>query len=389
MQFFPEIIPLFEARLYLNERFSGFRTSAIIKHFEPKKELMSFKKWTCFCRIAEIQRELDELIPADELMKRYFMPLKTKTDLPGDRSLTLGGLLLSLPPTLDCPIDYDDLVAYCANAPQQDLMDAYFFNSIAPFFKDKCEFDSVNMAKIVSSVNEILVDTEDKWAIIDCISNPCEHLERLRPLVIEVMKQIKEKSKEFSDFIVEEMQSLCGDSTFPAKLGEVIRREVKQKDVANAKVYTSLFSFNGVDMTYESDSFAFNRIIIGIYINTLIELIGKNNSPAPHLNMLKILSDPNRFNILHELCHRQSYGQELADKFGGARSAIYYHLEKLLGYGLIDLEMTEYRMLYTMNKQAVYDKMNAIRDYLLDGWKPGDTSAETEKTAEENPKINA
>ena len=87
---------------------------------------------------------------------------------------------------------------------------------------------------------------------------------------------------------------------------------------------------------------------------------------------MKMLSDPTRFKVLHELCDRESYGQELADKYGGARSAIYYQLDKLLSFNLIDLKMTEYRNLYTMNKQNVYDKMNAIRDYLLNGWKPED-----------------
>ena len=83
-----------------------------------------------------------------------------------------------------------------------------------------------------------------------------------------------------------------------------------------------------------------------------------------------MLSDRNRFKILHELCGRESYGQELADKFGGARSGIYYHLEKLLGYGLSDVRMTEYRTLYKMNRQNVYDNLTALRDYLVDGWKP-------------------
>ena len=370
MQYFPEIIPLFEARMYLMQRFSKDRTSDRVAHFEPKRSLMSDEMWTYFSRIAELQNELDKLIPVDELMEHYFTPLRTQSDMPGDRSLTLGGMLLSLPPALEYPFSFDEFVTHRKNEPQQELLDDFFTSSLSPFFTDNSDLDVVNMSKIVSAVNSILVDIEDKWAMIDCITNPCEHLEKLRPLVERVMELIVEKSREFSDFITAEMDALCSSRAFAQNLGSVIRSDIKPADVAEVKVYASLLSFNSVDMSYEFESFAFNRIIIGIYINTFIELRGKDGNAEVHLQMLKMLSDPTRFKVLHELCDRESYGQELADKFGGARSAIYYHLEKLLGYGLVDLQMTEYRMLYTMNKQNVYDKMNAIRDYLLNGWKP-------------------
>ena len=39
---------------------------------------------------------------------------------------------------------------------------------------------------------------------------------------------------------------------------------------------------------------------------------------------------------------------------------------------MIELRSSEYRMLYTMNKRNVYDKLNSLRDYLLNGWKPED-----------------
>ena len=389
MQYFTEIIPLLEARIYLMERFTENRTSDRILHFEPRKDYMSVDKWTYFYQIIEIQNQLDELIHVDELFKYYFMPRRTKDVVPGDRSITLGGMLLCPSPSLVLPVDYNDFISYCKNAPQKELLDGYFVYSLSPFYTDNCELDTIDMSKIIAVVNSIFADNEDKWAVIDCISNPCDHLEKMRPLVEKVMYLITEKCHAFSEFIATEMNLLCSNGSLTVSLQEVLRREIKPGDLDDAKIYPCLLSFNSTETSFKRDSFKFNRIILGIYINTLIELRKKANNADIHIQLLKMLSDSTRFKLLHELCNRQTFGQELADKFGGARSAIYYHLEKLLGCGLIDLEMTEYRMLYTMNKQNVYDKMNAIRDYLLDGWKPGDTSAETEKTAGENQKINA
>lgn len=347
----------------------------MIKFFESSKTYMSENKWTYFCRISELQQELDNLIPIDDTTKYYFTPLKTHNAMPADRTLTLGGMLLTLPATLEYPFSYDDFIEYCRRLPQQELLDSYFDSALSPFYKDSIDVEEISMAKFVSAVNSLIVETDDKWALIDCATNPCKHLEKLRAIVTKVMDIIKARSLEMHEFIMQEMNKFCTDGKFEVKIGRYLRTEINPKNLDVAKVYPSLFSFNGIQMYYLSNTFEFSRLIIGIYINTMYEIGRKTNNSNAHVQLLKMLSDQTRFNILHELCGRQSYGQELADNFGGARSAIYYHLEKLLGYGLVDLEMTEYRMLYTMNKQNVYDKMNAIRDYLLNGWKPEDEPA--------------
>ena len=51
---------------------------------------------------------------------------------------------------------------------------------------------------------------------------------------------------------------------------------------------------------------------------------------------------------------------------------MYYHIEKLMSIGLVDCKVTEYKMLYTMNKLNVYNQLTAFRDALLQGWKPDD-----------------
>lgn len=370
VQYFPEVIPLFEAYTYLTQRFAVDRTADRIRYYESRKDQISHKKWTYFERIAELQNELDELIAADGLLEHYFTPLKTKEHMPDRRPITLGGMLLYPPPGFEYPFSFEGLMKYCEGAEQQALLDCYYGATLAPFYTDNCEMDKVSMSFIISAVNSILVDTEDKWAIIDCISNPLEHLEKLRPIVTRVIDYIKEKSVEFSDIIAEEMGAFCAPNAVFGNLGSIMHAEIRPKDFASAKAFVSLLSFNGVELSYKLESLEYNRIVLGIFLNTIIELRSEENNADVHIKLLKMLSDRNRFKILHELCGRESYGQELADKFGGARSGIYYHLEKLLGYGLIDVRMTEYRTLYKMNRQNVYDNLTALRDYLVDGWKP-------------------
>ena len=72
MNYYHEIIPLFEAFVYLSERFSESRTSDRIRSFEPRKQEISVERWTYFQKIIELQNELDELIATGELIEHYF-----------------------------------------------------------------------------------------------------------------------------------------------------------------------------------------------------------------------------------------------------------------------------------------------------------------------------
>ncbi len=369
MRYFSEIIPLFEASHYLSQRLSDVRTGAFIHNLEQSGTNISNERWTYFKRIASLESELDEIIRPDTIIERYFTPLKTKASQLSGMPLSIGSVLLAMPPELERPFTYDSLIDYHRNASERARLDQ-FYERLFPFFSDKREADTT-MSGFVAALSDVLVETEDKWAVIDCASNPCEHLETLRPLVTKTMALIEEKALAISDFISAEMEDFCTPENLEKRLRFFYNSSITMENLSRAELYPSIFDFNGICHVAMNDSpSSFCRIIIGLYLNSLYILRTDEKDPSNHVKLLKLLSDPTRFSILHELCDRRSFGQELADKYGGARSAMYYHLEKLFGMGLLDMEMTEYRNLYTMNKQAVYEKMTAMRDYLVNGWKP-------------------
>ena len=372
MRYYSETIPLFEASNYLNARLSKKRTSDFIRTLENNEAITSDERWIFFQKITELEAELDSFIVTDDpLVRRYFTPLEMKTDRQIQIPLTLGLMLLSIPPDIKQPFDFDDLFDFYKNAPQEKVLDL-LYERLYPFFTDSKDKDAT-MSGFVAAVNSVLIKTDDKWAVIDCASNPAEHLEALRPLVTRTMKLIVEKSKPLSGFIKGEMDAFCAKGQLERRIDFLFGSGIKTEDIAGTEIYPSIFDINGAVIGSLSEDRSIKYLIIGLYLNMLYQIRTSAGSSAEHVKLLKMLSDQTRFNILHELCDHQTYGQELADKFGGARSAIYYHLERLLSFGLLDLEMTEYRMLYTMNKEAVFEKLTALRDYLVNGWKPETT----------------
>ena len=379
------IVPLHEARIYLMERFTDDRTSDRIEKLKSISYRMNNNDYAFFDSIAELQKELDELFEADELMRQYFTPLKTKQKQAGDIPITIGGMLLSLSGDTAKPYGFDELVAQYRAWPKDRLLRFFFMSSLAAFFADPDETEG-GISGFVAAADELLTDYKDKWALIDAATNPFPHLERLRPLVTKVSEAIEQRSKAFEPYLKKVLNDLTTYGNDEKILRDILKVELPEKWVITAVFHLSLLSFNGFkfysspgenadspDSSIEMGEHDLKILVIGgVYMGVLTRNTAGSDKPDPHIDLLKKISDPMRFNILHDMCDKETYGQELAEKYHTTRSAMYYHLEKLMGEGLIQLRSSDYRMLYTMNKRNVYNKLNALRDYLTNGWKPED-----------------
>ena len=393
MQLNHGIFPLYEARLYLTERFSGDRTADRIEEMKKRFPRMNNNELSFLNRISSLQIDLDRRFEPDELMRRYFTPLETKEAIAGDMQLTLGGMLLAASGELSVQADIEELEALYRSWSKQCLTEHFYTHSLNGFFADASEVFE-GMEGFIADADRILVNTEDKWALIDAATNPFPHLEKLRPLVDAVTKEIAARAHEFEPFLKGNLEIVRSYGTDEEILGKLLRFDLGGSEIDNTVYYQSLLSVNmasflpssyysvSSEMSCESDTETTCRkilIIVGVTISLLARRQLSDEKPDEHINLLKLISDPTRFNVLHDMCDKYTYGLELAEKYKTTRSAMYYHLEKLMGVGLIDLKSTDYRMLYTMNKQNVYDKMTAMRDYLLNGWKPGKKGSENEQ----------
>lgn len=395
MELHHEMIPLYEANVYLSERFSNNRTSDRIEHIKRNSTRMINNDLPFYDRIVALQNELDEYFEPDDIMRRYFTPLKTKESNAGDTPLTLGGMLLAIPADLKEPVGFDDLVDFYRRMPGEFLIEHFYISSLSACIPDKDEV-AEGISGFVAAADSILSELADKWALVDAATNPYPHLEKLCPLVCSVAESIEKKSRELDEWMRNCLGEIRAYGTEGKNLKSLLGMELLPEENEKAVYYQSLFSFNIVDLkpsTHYYPCFAKEnpkpekaegsrmRITAGIYTAALTRKNAEAGNSDTHLYLLKLLSDPMRFNVLHDMCDNYSYGLELADKYKTTRSAMYYHLEKLVSLSLIDLKSTEYRMLYTMNKRNVYDKLNALRDYLLNGWKPEE---ETEKSENDN-----
>lgn len=367
MKFIPEINPFFEASIYLSQRFINDRTSKRIADHRPDSLVMPNVIWACYKRIAELEAELDELIPDDDLLRTYFTPLNTKDDRL-ENVLTIGGMLLAVPSRISDSFCYDNLLCFFESVPISEKLSHFRDTSLTAFI-DEPGVGYDDLTSFMTLADNILVDSSDKWAFIDAASNPVRHLKQMQPLLDKVCAIIQARSTEFSSLIDKFGASFFANQDITS-IFKRLNILLDPTSYDKIQFIPSLFLFNSIVLTASSErSLSIN---IGIFVDKIFELRDKISEIDKFVGTIKVLSDSTRLKALHFLCDRYSFGQELAEQLGGSRNAMYYHLEKLMGIGLIDCKVTEYRMLYTMNKQAVYEKLTALRDFLVDNWKPED-----------------
>lgn len=365
MNYHASIIPFIEAQLYLSKRFASERTSKEIKDNRYKKDCLPNYDFSYIEKIAVLERDLDEHFPVTDLMRYYFQPLKLKEQREGD-PLSIGGMLLyhlSMP-TDDCSID--TLIEQYRSKSQQETITFFYKSYLMPFgLSGESRY---TISDFMQTTNDLLIDSEEKWAFVDAAANPVEHLIKLRPLVTEVTEFIRERSAEFDPLIAhigEFFESANESLDFYISQ---LRFTHEQFDKMN--IFPSLFLFReSIAVIYEDVDY---ELLFGSFVDVFAHYRRLNRDPETLLALLKVITDSTRFKVLHELCDKSSYGLELAEKYGITRNAMYYHLEKLSDCGLVETAFNDRRMLHTMDKRAVFEKLTALRDYLVNGWKPED-----------------
>lgn len=366
MRFIAEIIPYNEARLYLSKRFSRERTSQEIEKNRFKKDSVPSYDFTYIEKIAELERDLDREFEVTELMTRYFKPLKLKEERPSD-PISIGAMLLNSPQMLAEEATIDTVIEYFRENTLDDNMPHFFKSYLLPIGVGDDNKHTLN--DFMQLTNELLADSEEKWAFVDAAMNPIEHLQKLKPLVSAVTEFIRKRCIEFDPLVKHVGEFITSKADRDELFINMIH--LSEEKLETSLVYPSLFLFSEAIFTHYPNC-ADQIIELGCYLDVLVKYRKQSNDPEVHLSLLKVLADNTRFNVLHGLCDSSFYGLMLADRFGVTRNAMYYQLEKLAGFGLLSVELDERRTMYTMNKKAVFDKLTALRDYLVNGWKPDD-----------------
>jgi len=83
-------------------------------------------------------------------------------------------------------------------------------------------------------------------------------------------------------------------------------------------------------------------------------------------DILKVLGDKTKQDILYALRHEELYGQELAEKLGLSTATISYHMSLLLNLGFVYVKRENTRLYYSLNKHVLANSVDQVRAHFCE-----------------------
>lgn len=138
------------------------------------------------------------------------------------------------------------------------------------------------------------------------------------------------------------------------------------KDIVNEQrvnFFISYFNEIGLALRHYDDT----EIFTIIYGYGHEQKFDENMKKKEYKELIKLLNDDNRFEILSLLGKRSWYNKELADKLGITTATMSYHIKKISTLGILDIETgKKKRLYYRLNKNKLIKIVNNMLFDIID-----------------------
>lgn len=152
---------------------------------------------------------------------------------------------------------------------------------------------------------------------------------------------------------------------FPELL-ERLTNQTQPQDSLDTYVNISLLAGNDMIYTYGTlEGKDFRQVYIGALLNGSLRVDRVEMTDEAVCNLLKIISDRSKFEILRRISRDSSYCQALSREMNLTTATISRHMSLLLDAGLVHARRGEKRIYYDLNREAVTDLCDTVCQMLL------------------------
>ena len=217
---------------------------------------------------------------------------------------------------------------------------------------------------------------DQKWQLQWVFTHPKEAWEEVEPLVQAAMEVVEENEEswhpmveEFCDYYRKMLADRSLEEYFMSELGFDLGKNPKGRVLMPGIVQTDAISFyEGSLQTDENGEPLPDVCRIGMLLKRTGLGIFRNN-PVDNrkrlINLLKLLADESKFEILALLKERRRYGGELAQELKLTTATISYHMSILTESGLVTLKKEMNRVYYELDEKAIRKILDQIEESLL------------------------
>lgn len=228
---------------------------------------------------------------------------------------------------------------------------------------------------VISLLMKLELKDEDKWKLQTVFVERKKHQERALALLEQAVLVLREFEGELEGLLKEFFrywEKTLENHGIEEYMREKIRVELG-KNPFGYHLHAGIINFNAAFFQTEPDEkgsyWKPDMIRIGILFGENFDLrnmvqAGEEGFDSYVQQVLKLLSDKSKFEILSYTKSNRAYGAELAKRLNLTTATISHHMNTLLSNGLVELEKEENRLYYRTNTAALEEVLDYCKKVL-------------------------
>ncbi len=230
------------------------------------------------------------------------------------------------------------------------------------------EDDEANI-DYIDQLDKLELEDETKWNIYKILLRFKDYFDEMISLIWSVFPRLSKALNKIMPLIQSTYDYWDGyfqDHSFFSFLDHIAKQSIPE-DSLDMVINLSVIACT--DMIYTYDVLIgkdYRQVYIGILIDEDFHIDKIQLTNDSICNILKIISDRSKFEILRRISNTSAYGQELANEMNLTTATISRHMSMLQDYGLVHTRRGEMRIYYSLNKEAIGNLFDMARSALLE-----------------------
>jgi DNA-binding transcriptional ArsR family regulator len=219
-------------------------------------------------------------------------------------------------------------------------------------------------------INNLECEPAQKWQLLELIENSSVHLDILYEILeqtIAALKKHEETLVELKEAATQYWEEYFQQHNFYKLMNSFYNIKEDSYPSKPTFIRTQIMACNRVIFYGNDENIGDYHILnVGILFDCNFKATKRQLTHQELSNGLKLLSDPSKFEILRFIRNNKAYGQEIAAELKLTTATISHHMNTLMKMGLINIEKSDNKVYYQMNKEAVNYLLEMTKSILLE-----------------------
>lgn len=356
--------------LGIGERYADLKESLSRKYAKPFQE--GLQK---FALLEQMEQHAEKAFAKDMEEIRYYFSLQ------GNGDISCAGKAALLLDESAKP-EFNDLTAFAAYL--DGLSEKEYCEKFGKCLQDFTSLlrDESKLVKtedplaVISYLMKMEIKDEEKWKLQKIFFDRKEHQKSVFALLKKAVTLLKEYEEELKGLAESFYQYWTGKLNGESPIAYIRART--EIDLGESPfgfyLYPSIINPNIVSMHAEMEKKGDYKqpdvFKIGILFGEDFDLrTSRTQEEGGYENyvtqVLKLLGDKSKFEILSYIRDREAYGSELAKHLNLTTATVSHHMNALLTAGLVELKRVDNRIYYLTNKKALEEVLDYGRKILI------------------------